>query len=55
MQTPAMSVVEDLQGVDEARFGAEELLDRALERVGGWGERAEPLRQLARFAVRRSR
>jgi geranylgeranyl diphosphate synthase type II len=44
-----------LQGADTARRGAEELLDRALERLEGWGERAEPLRELARFAVRRSR
>lgn len=44
-----------LQGIDDARRGAEGLLDRALERVEGWGEAAEPLRALARFAVRRKR
>ena len=44
-----------LQGIGDARRGAEALLDRALERVEGWGEAAEPLRALARFAVRRER
>ncbi len=43
------------QGVDDARSGAEVLLDRALDRIEGWGEAAEPLRALARFAVRRRR
>jgi hypothetical protein len=33
---------------------AESLLAEALALVEGLGERAEPLRQLARFAVRRS-
>lgn len=42
-----------LQGVEDARRGAEGLLDRALEAIEGWGERAEPLRALARFAIRR--
>lgn len=42
-----------IQGIDDARRGAEGLLDRALARVEGWGEGAEPLRSLARFAVRR--
>jgi geranylgeranyl diphosphate synthase type II len=44
-----------LQGIDDARHGAEGLVDRALLRVEGWGEAAEPLRALARFAVRRTR
>ncbi|MFK7898372.1 MAG: polyprenyl synthetase family protein [Myxococcota bacterium] len=44
-----------LQGEGAARQGAEELLEQALERIEGWGERAEPLRALARFAVRRKR
>lgn len=44
-----------LQGIDDARQGAEGLVDRALLRVEGWGEAAEPLRALARFAVRRTR
>lgn len=44
-----------LQGLDDAKRGAEALLDRALARIEGWGERAEPLRRLARFAVRRDR
>jgi geranylgeranyl diphosphate synthase type II len=44
-----------LQGIDDARHGAEGLVDRALLRVEGWGEAAEPLRELARFAVRRTR
>ena len=44
-----------VQGIDDAQRGAEGLLDRALERIEGWGEAAEPLRELARFAVRRKR
>jgi len=44
-----------LQGIDDAKAGAEMLLARALERIESWGERAEPLRELARFAVRRNR
>ncbi len=44
-----------LHGIEDARDGAEALLERALERVEGWGEAAEPLRALARFAVRRRR
>lgn len=42
-----------LQGEGAAKQGAEGLLEKALERIEGWGERAEPLRALARFAVRR--
>jgi geranylgeranyl diphosphate synthase type II len=42
-------------GEDAARRRAEALLDEALAQVEGWGERAEPLRELARFAVRRER
>jgi geranylgeranyl diphosphate synthase type II len=38
-----------------ARARAEELLDAALELIAGLGERAEPLRELARYAVRRDR
>ncbi len=44
-----------LQGIDDARDGAETLLLRALEGIEGWGEAAEPLRALARFAIRRRR
>ena len=44
-----------LQGIDDAKHGAEALLDRALEQIEGWGEAAEPLRALARFAIRRER
>ena len=38
-----------------ARRRAEALLEEALAQLEGWGERAEPLRELARFAVRRER
>ena len=44
-----------LQGIDDAKQGAEGLLDRALGKIEGWGEGAEPLRALARFAIRRER
>ena len=44
-----------VHGVEDARRGAEALLDRALERTRALCERAEPLRALARFAVRRDR
>jgi geranylgeranyl pyrophosphate synthase len=44
-----------LQGIDDARSGALGLVERALGQIDGWGERALPLRELARFAVRRSR
>ena len=44
-----------IQGIEDARRGAESLLDRALLGIEGLCERAEPLRELARFAVRRSR
>jgi geranylgeranyl pyrophosphate synthase len=44
-----------LQGIDDAKAEAEVLLSHALERIENWGERAEPLRELARFAARRSR
>jgi len=40
-------------GPAAARERAEQLLGQALARVDGLGERAEPLRELARFAVRR--
>lgn len=42
-----------LQGIDDAQQSAEGLLDRALRRIEDLCERAEPLRELARFAVRR--
>lgn len=42
-------------GLDAARDRAEALLAQALARVEALGERAEPLRELARFAVRRDR
>jgi geranylgeranyl diphosphate synthase type II len=41
-------------GVPGARARAEELLAQALAELEGLGERAEPLRELARHAVRRS-
>jgi len=44
-----------LGGAEGAGRDAEALLDRALARIEGWGEPAEPLRSLARFAVRRNR
>jgi farnesyl diphosphate synthase len=42
-------------GPQQARARAEELLDAALALIEDLGERGEPLRELARFAVRRSR
>lgn len=42
-----------LQGLEDAKQGAEGLLDRALLRIEHLCERAEPLRELARFSVRR--
>ncbi len=42
-------------GLEGARARAEELLEGALCRIEDLGERGEPLRELARFAVRRSR
>jgi geranylgeranyl diphosphate synthase type II len=42
-----------LQGTEDARLGAEELLERGLSRIEDLCERAEPLRELARYAVRR--
>ena len=42
-------------GEDAARARAEQLLDAALSEIEAWGERAEPLRELARFAARRNR
>ena len=44
-----------LEGQAAAHQRAEALLDGALALVEDWGERAEPLRELARFAVRRNR
>jgi len=44
-----------LIGVEAARERAEELLRSALRSIEDLGERAEPLRELARFAVRRDR
>jgi len=44
-----------IDGISEARAGAEGLLRGALGVIEGWGERAEPLRELAVFAVRRER
>ena len=41
-------------GPDEARVRAEELLDGALALIEDLGERGEPLRELARYAVRRN-
>jgi len=42
-------------GPQKARARAEELLDGALTLIEDLGERGEPLRELARYAVRRSR
>jgi len=42
-------------GVEGARARAESLLDAALAEIEDLGEPAEPLRELARFAVRRDR
>jgi geranylgeranyl pyrophosphate synthase len=42
-------------GLDAARARAESLLESALARLDGFGERAEPLRELGRYAVRRDR
>lgn len=44
-----------LLGVASCRARAESLLERALARTEALGDRAEPLRELARFAVRRDR
>jgi geranylgeranyl pyrophosphate synthase len=44
-----------IQGLEDARQGAEGLLARALLQIEDLCERAEPLRELARFAVRRNR
>jgi geranylgeranyl diphosphate synthase type II len=43
-----------LQSVEDAKQAAEGLLDCALGRIECFCERAEPLRELARFAVRRN-
>jgi geranylgeranyl pyrophosphate synthase len=40
-------------GREAARARAEALLDTALRAIDTLGDRAEPLRELARFAVRR--
>ncbi|MDE0884533.1 MAG: polyprenyl synthetase family protein [Myxococcota bacterium] len=42
-----------VEGIEASRERAEKLLDSALARLEGAGEGAEPLRALARFAVRR--
>jgi farnesyl diphosphate synthase len=42
-------------GEDGARARAEALLQAALAQLDDLGEKAEPLRELARFAVRRDR
>jgi len=42
-----------VEGIETSRERAEKLLDSALARLEGAGEGAEPLRALARFAVRR--
>lgn len=44
-----------IEGIDDARVGAQGLLDRALLGIEALCDRAEPLRELARFAVRRDR
>jgi len=52
-ESEACSLVRVL-GVPGARARAEALLAQALAELEGLGERAEPLRELARHAVRRS-
>jgi geranylgeranyl pyrophosphate synthase len=42
-------------GVDAARARADELLASGLDELDAFGQRAEPLRELGRFAVRRDR
>jgi geranylgeranyl pyrophosphate synthase len=42
-------------GAEAARERAAALLAESLREIEAWGERAEPLRELARFAVRRER
>lgn len=42
-----------VEGIEAARTRAEKMLELALARLEGTGEGAEPLRALARFAVRR--
>ncbi len=42
-------------GVEAARARADELLTTALDELEAFGQRAEPLRELGRFAVRRDR
>ncbi len=44
-----------IEGIEACRERAEALLETALARIEGAGEGAEPLRALARFAVRRDR
>ncbi len=44
-----------IRGLDDAKRGAEGLLEHALLGIEGLCERAEPLRELARFALRRNR
>ena len=44
-----------IQGLDDAKQVAEGLLERALLGIESMCERAEPLRELARLAVRRER
>jgi geranylgeranyl diphosphate synthase type II len=44
-----------VQGLEDATQGALGLLERALVGIEGLCEKAEPLRELARFAVRRNR
>jgi geranylgeranyl diphosphate synthase type II len=44
-----------VEGATAAAARAGALLDGALGLIEDWGERAEPLRELARFAVRRNR
>jgi geranylgeranyl diphosphate synthase type II len=44
-----------IRGIEDARQEAEHLIDHALVAIEGMCERAEPLRELARLAVRRDR
>ncbi len=42
-----------LLGIEESKRRAKELVEKAVEALGGFGERAEPLRAIARYIVER--
>jgi geranylgeranyl diphosphate synthase type II len=43
-----------LYGVESSREKAEELIEQALGHLAGFPEKAEPLREIARYIARRS-